>query len=325
MTVVVDVAASRPHYLDHVAGVWEALPDTHRGRLLVPDRLAGQVERLELPRGGGDRRGRGDVVLVAGWDDAAGARMWRRVALMEHGVGQTYRETDNPVDDRHPGYAGGTGRCGVVDVFLCPNDRVAALNRAACPGARVEVIGSPLLDRLMRVERAPRFDVGFTWHWDSGLCPETRCTFGYWQPAVVGLAGQLRVLGSAHPRAQAQLFGRYQAAGIATEGALERLVASVRVVVADNTSALFLAAGLGLPVVVLNHPGYRRHVDHGLRFWEFADVGPQVGEPGDLAAVVADVLRAPDLVRAGEIVGELFPFRDGGSARRAVEVLVSGT
>lgn len=259
---------------------------------------------------------RGDTILTASWADAACARQWKTVALMEHGVGQTYGAGSG-----HPAYAGGQGRCGHVDLFLCPNERVAALNRAACPGARVVVTGTPWLDDLARVERRPDVDVAVSFHWDCELCPETRCTVDDWWPAVAGLAGRFRLAGHGHPRAQPVLFPRYMDVGIEVVARFEDVVARAPVFAADNTSCLFYAAALGLGVVVLDSPGYRRRVNHGLRFWEYADVGVRVDRGIDLAAAVGEA-RAGPTVRAAEIVGELFPWR-GCAAGRTVDVLTN--
>lgn len=319
--VIVDAVATQSHYLDHLLPIWEALPIEARGYLSTPEPLRAGIDV-------GTDGPRGDIVLVASWGDAQTCRMWRKVALMEHGVGQTYRESGVVT---HAAYAG-ADRCDRIDLFLCPNQRVAGLNRTACPDARIEVIGDPYLDRLQHtVVRNPVFDVGFTWHWDCRFgpdepqIPELQCTFAWWEPAVRGVAERWSVLGTAHPRAQASLFARYRRMGVPTETAFDRFVSSAKVLVCDNSSAMFHAAALGIPVVVLNHPEYRRNVDHGLRFWEYADIGPQVDRLENLSDVIADVLDHPDghAERASEIVRDLFPFRDGLATQRAVAALLA--
>lgn len=320
--VIVDAVATQPHYLDHLLPIWEALPIEARGYLSIPEPLRAGIDV-------GTDGPRGDIVLVASWGDAQTCRMWRKVALMEHGVGQTYRESGVVA---HAAYAG-ADRCDRIDLFLCPNQRVADLNRTACPTARIEMIGDPHLDRLQHtVVRNPVFDVGFTWHWDLKFgpdkphVPELQCTFDWWKPAVQRVAERWGVLGSAHPRAQASLFPRYRRMEVPTEAAFNRFVGSIKVLVCDNSSAMFYAAALGVPVVILNHPEYRRDVDHGLRFWEYADIGPQIGHLGDLPGVTADVLADPArwATRAHEVCAELFPMRDGLSAQRAASILANG-
>lgn len=309
---VVDCFVSQPHYVDHVAAVWRAL-GAHTGHLWAAPAAAGRVAELGLSSrtDGGTR---GDTILTASWADARCSRQWSTVALMEHGVGQTYGTGAG-----HPAYAGGEGRCGHVDLFLCPNERVAVANRSACPEARVEVVGTPWLDVLAGIERRPDVDVAVSFHWDCDLCPETRCTADDWWPSVVDLAAARSVLGHGHPRAQPVLFPSYWDAGIETVARFEDVVARARVFVADNTSALYLAAAVGLGVVVLDSPGYRRHVDHGLRFWEMADVGVRVDRGPDLAVAVRKAMAGPT-DRAAAIVGELFPYR-GCAVERTVGAL----
>lgn len=307
---VVDAFASCSHYLDHIAPIWRALGDS-RGHLWVGPGARGRLEELGLYQG--EDGGRGDVILVASWADARTARAWGTVALMEHGVGQTYGEV-------HPAYAGGPGRCDMIDVFLCPNERVAAANRRACPGARVEVVGTPWLDELARVDRCPDVDVAVSWHWDLDLCPETRCTVDDWWPAVLDLAGECPLVGHGHPRAWPVLNARYVDAGIEPVERFEDVARRARVFVADNTSALFYAAALGLGVVVLDSPGYRRDVELGVRFWEHADVGVRVDRRAGLSAAVHEAIAGPT-VQASGIVEELFPWR-GSAVERAVGVLV---
>lgn len=319
--MIVDVVATRSHYLDHVLPIWEALPGENRGRLHTPDSLAPGVDRSDSQR-------RGDVVLVASWGDAQTCRMWRKVVLMEHGVGQSYT-SDGVV--AHAAYAG-ADRCDQIDLFLCPNQSVADLNRTACPNAKIEVIGDPYLDRLQHtVVRNPTFDVGFTWHWDLKLgpdephIPELQCTFDWWKPAVQRVAKRWSVLGTAHPRAQTSLFPRYRRMGIPTEAAFDDFIGAVKVLVCDNSSAMFHAAGLGIPVVVLNHPEYRRDVDHGLRFWEYADIGPQIDRIEDLSNAIESVLAEPGkhAGRVDAIVEGLFPHRDGLAAQRVIAALLA--
>lgn len=303
-----DCWASQSHYLDHLAPVWRALGPS-RGRLYVPAHLVTHARSLGMEPGG--PQGRYDTLLTAGWSDARTGRRWAQVALMEHGVGQSYREG-------HDAYAGGLGRCDHVDLFLCPNQRAAAANRAACPDARIEIVGSPWLDGLADIERRPDVDVAVAFHWDCDLNPETACTADHWWPAVEALRYTCRVVGHAHPRAR-RLRARFGGTGIEFVGSFGEVVRRSRVFVADNTSCLYAAAACGLGVVVLDHPTYRRDVEHGLRFWDCADVGVRCSTPYELAGAVERAMAGPT-VRAREIVEELFPWR-GRAVERAVGVL----
>jgi hypothetical protein len=76
-------------------------------------------------------------------------------------------------------------------------------------------------------------------------------------------------------------------------------------------------------VVVLNRPDYRRHVNHGLRFWDAADVGVQVDRPADLSDAVADALRDdPSRQAAREAaLGLVYAYRQG-AAKRAADAIM---
>lgn len=286
----VDVLASQPHYADHLAPVWEALPEEVRGVFYATRRVQDRVAfPTVLPRGHVQSD---NVALVAGHADLQRTG-GRRSILMEHGCGQSYVP-------RHPGYAGGPGRSSTI-LFLCPNEYSAELNRVASPDARVVVCGSPRLDRLRQLR--PVTDgrtVTFTWHWDCRLVPETGSAWPWASPAIPGVVsdGRWRVLGSGHPRMLRDVTPTYQRWGVEVVESFEQVVAETDVLVADNTSAMFDFAALGGRVVVLNPPWYRRNVEHGLRFWSAAGVGVQVDSLEDLVPAIAEAFADPPTVAA---------------------------
>lgn len=324
----VDAYASQPHFLDHILPIWRALPDELRGTFLIdrtirPHAAARGLEATPAT----SMHLRGDhlrPIIVAGNGDLI--RTHRRPAIfMEHGAGQTYLE-------KHPSYAGGTGRRH-VGLFLNPNATVEGLNRAAAPAAAQATIGSPRLDRFhaepARVARrfpsststALRPKVALTFHWRCRVNPETYGALEHYQDTLEELAaGPWDIIGHGHPRlfedAWARLEERYRAAGIRPERDFERVLEEADVLVGDNTSAIYEFASTGRPVVLMNAPWYRRHVDHGLRFWQYADVGIQVDEPAALAAGIRKALRDPDTQRRRRetICAAVYANRDGTAA-----------
>lgn len=312
----VDAVATEPHYLDHMLPVWRALPDHLRGTFYLSRRLMFRMPEAELLQ---SRLPKGDgLVLVAGFADLK-RTAGRHAILMEHGCGQSY-------GGAHPAYAGGTGRHNVVG-FLLPNQQSAARCRVAYPDRRVEVIGSPRLAHLQGIpERrtSNRTTVAFSFHWDNPELPETRSAWGHFLPGVEMMARdpKYRVIGHGHPKLFADIEPVYRKMGVETASSFEEVVERADVFVCDNSSTLFEFAYVRGPVVVMNPPWYRTDVNHGLRFWEAADVGPQVWDPGSIPGAVELALREPwpgkeaalsvafDAVedpaaRAAQIIGEL--------------------
>jgi CDP-glycerol glycerophosphotransferase (TagB/SpsB family) len=115
----------------------------------------------------------------------------------------------------------------------------------------------------------------------------------------------------------------YGQVGIRFVPEFDDIVRQADVYVCDNSSTLFEFATLDRPVVVLNAPWYRRDVNHGLRFWEYADIGVQVDSPDDLIAGIAEALNDSPArqARRREIVNELYPFL-GHAAQHAATQLV---
>lgn len=290
---MIGAAASLDHYWDHLAPVMGALP-------------------VELREGF-------EATLVASYRDLRAVRPSRKsshprpIALLEHGIGQSY-------SNRHPSYPGGRER-DAVGLFLSPNARAGAADRAAYPAARVEVVGSPRLDGLLHREGRAGRVVATTFHWDSLVAPETRSSFDEYATAVVELAQRFEVIGHAHPRAAHQLAPWYARVGIPFVRDFADVCRRADLLVADNTSALYEFASTGRPVVVLNARGYRRNVEHGLRFWE-AVPGVQVDRPAQLLDAIerAFELQPEDVAMREAALDVAYSARSGAAERAAAAI-----
>ncbi len=323
--------ASQPHYLAHIDPVWEALPEELRG-----ESWAARPHKWGRPLPPRQRRPEG-LALVAGYADA------RRLApapcvYVEHGAGQSY--DGDPKGKSHPCYSGGRGLQN-VRVFLAPNERVADRWRRAYPDAAVEVVGCPRLDRYHRqdggfgghlqglpLSAATRPTVALTFHWDAPVCPEARSAWPHYDAALPALvaaarANGWRLLGHGHPRIWPRLRARWAELGIEHTADPDRVLAEADLLVADNTSLMFEAAAVGIPIVVLNAPWYRRDVCHGLRFWDAGDVGLQVDEPSELVATVARALADPPEAAdaRSRVVMQIYPVLDGRASERAADAI----
>lgn len=312
---MIDFLASERQYFDHLEPVWRQLPAGKRGSFFVPEHLFGYaVTSGVTPSPPGPV---GSVAVAASWGDLNGCHPSQRRVLMEHGVGQTYAGLE-----WNQRYAGAHGRES-IDLFLSPNQRVYDLNTAATPGAQHVIIGSPRLDELVNIVDAsqPLFDATVSFHFDTDFCDEITSAWAWIRPQLLQIGNSW--CGHAHPRCWDKLSRWYDEAGKTSFPYFPLALAMGAVYVCDNSSTIYEAAAAGRPVVLLNAPQYRRHVNHGLRFWEFADVGVQVNHKNELGPAIELALEDPIEVamRRAEIVDELFPHRGEAAYRASASIL----
>jgi hypothetical protein len=322
--VVIDLVAGERQFLDHLAPVWQALPDRARGRFTVPETLTDHATSLDLQTvtalDDDDR-----PTLVASVGDLKRAHDAGRthVALIEHGIGMSYG--GDPGWAHRSSYPGGRGRD--ADLFLHPNETSAARDRTAYPEVRVEVVGCPKLDTLPAREPGPGPVVAVAFHWD-GAIPELRWAWPRFRHAVVRLAARYTVIGHGHPRAMADLAPWYRRAGIEVVPDFRDVCRRADLLVFDNSSVGFEFAATGRPVVVLEPYHYRRGVQHGLRFWDAIPglvCQDRAGVPDavSLAMVVERALEdPPEAQKARERSLELVYAHRSGAAERAAAVLL---
>lgn len=318
---MIDLAASHRHYFDHLLPVWRALPAEMRGDVYLAETFRSSIPGAR-PLGKLSKSDR--PVLIAGFDDL------RRVAghaiLMEHGCGQSYAgDPDNRSAAGNPAYAGGDGRHGVL-AFLCPNEYAAARNRAASPDSAVVVIGSPRLAALQALPAAPPAErpvVAFGFHWPCTISPEAGSGWAHWRDAVASLAatGEVEVLGHGHPRAWSDLAAAYLDMGVEPVRSFDEVLTRAHVYACDNSSTMFEWAALRGPTVVLDWPDCRPWIDHGLRWWDAADIGPRILEPAALPAAIQSALAVQPWPGAEERIDRVFPGVEDPAAR-AVEAIL---
>jgi hypothetical protein len=325
LLVAIDFTARLSHYLDHLAPVWRALPDSERGTFWTPEGLVDHAERLGVEANPyrGERipwRGGGPILVAATQDVRRAAPTGRRLAYLPHGVGQSFVDADG---GRHRGYGGGAGYES-VSLFLAPNERNAALWRASYPGAEVVVTGCPKLGGRAR-ETGPRGDlVVVSFHWKARIgIPEAGSAFDEFRPALSALARRGRLALHAHPRIRRNVRQEAARLGVPFVETFEEVLDTAAVYVNDASSTLYEFAAFGGPVVVMHSRAFRREVEHGVRFWEFADVGVQVDRAGHLAAAVGWALEDNPIraERRRAISRELYPFDD--PAERAASAVLT--
>lgn len=306
--------ASEPHYVEHIAPIWHALPPEQRAWFSVANtKAAWRAEQLDVPvileRHGKIKRRGSEPTVVAGFHDLR--KIGRRPAIfVEHGAGQSY--PDGGLG--HPNYSGGRNR-GQVAAFLCPNRAVAHRNGVAYPGVPTFRVGCPKLDHLRALRRARvpslsrKVTVAVSFHFDApAVAPEARWAFPHYRQAIADLAGcgQVNVLGHGHPRAMPHLRGFWRQLGVPVAESFDQVVEQADVYVCDNSSTIFEAAAVGLPALMLNAPWYRRDVEQGLRFWRAADFLPMVDEPEDLLRGIAAAQSPRVEAACAELAAEVY-------------------
>lgn len=285
---MIDFYCSQPHYWRHLYPVLAVL------------RARGHQPNVWAPRGINTSWGRplgpyedahvAQVVVVAGEIDARRFQHTRKVIYLEHGAGQTYLDgLDGDV-----GYSGGPNLDHCL-LFLCPSEQVAARWRVAYPKARAIAVGCPALD----VHNGPirKQNVYVTTHWRCSVCPETWPVFDEYRLAIEALREDLdsegiTLVGHSHPRDATRRARDYAEMGISFEPDPDVVLDFARLLIADNTSLMYEAASLDIPVLALNGKQYRRDVEHGMRFWSQVP-GMQCDRPVDLSDAVAAALTDP--------------------------------
>lgn len=280
---VLDVYTSAANYVDHIAPIWNALPDQLRGTWWTKATGHRRAVELDLPARRTHQPPPADhPILVASYADEKVIRQ-RPVIYLEHGVGQHYNELDAS--------SFGRGNRRNVVLYLATNDYCAERMQRQFPNADTAIVGAPKLDQHIPIvaERlaAATHDtptVGFGWHW-NGHVPESKTARPRYARAIAAL--DMAIVGHGHPRIFDQLTPWYQKLGIPTERHFDDLLDRIDVYACDNSSTMFEAAALDMPVVVLNAPWYRRNVEHGIRFWSHSGIGPHVDHPHQLPDAIA--------------------------------------
>lgn len=241
------------------------------------------------------------------------------VAFVEHGAGASYEGVSHLLSVSH-GYAPP-----VAAVLTTPAQE--AVHRRAF-GDRVHVIGCPKLDAWhgYKHKRSKPPVVAFSHHWEQRQYPETRSAWPWdataWERLIA--SGEYRVLGHKHPGDRRDIEGWCRHHGIEFVPSFDEVMRLADVYVADNSSTLYEFAATGRPVVCLSPPWYRRHINHGVRFWEHVP-GVECAIAEHLEACIAEALVDVPARRAmrQRAVEAVYGPLDGGAASRAVEVIQS--
>jgi hypothetical protein len=236
--------------------------------------------------------------------------------MMEHGTGHGFGGAAWP---------NGPGGRDVVNLFLPPNqytaDKIHSVRDTPC-----EVIGTPKLDWVK--------DALFEWHDPPVVCisfhhghkkrkpPEAGSAFEHYADFIPELKKHFNLVAHGHPLSRERDVPFFERLGIHFLHDFEEVLRTVDIYVNDLSSTLYEFITAGKPVVVLNAPWFRREVYHGLRFWDYTDIGFNVDEPDELIPAIEATIKDPNLFaqRRKDTVRDLFPYF-GSSVQRAVQVI----
>lgn len=319
----------QPHFCAMLLPLYLGLPEQYRGTFYARGPAWKTAQAAGVKAVSSRLRERKGPVVVASHEDYRASRP-APIVMVNHGCGQTYWGAPDELGYRHASYSGGVDRSRIV-LNLCPSERDAALNREWWPDAVSVACGPWRLDPFLNGERQRSPDesplVVISFHADVAVAAETRYALPHFRQAIKSLAasGRFNLAGHGHPRVQHQLSAFWKECGIPFIPTLDEVFGRASVYVCDNSSSQMETAALGIPNVVLNDPGYRRHVNHGLRFWDNIP-GIEVDDPSRLGAAIAYALEdteslqvkrrlAVEAVYDGDVL-------DGMATYRAVDALM---
>ena len=331
----IDFLATQVNYFDHIAPVWDALPLEARGTFWVTDYLqdyAWAHMQHSLYLFAYDSTSDSPVlppiygkhpILVAAYGDLIFAKKTspeRPVLYMEHGIGHTFGKAAHP---------NGRGKRDLVSLFLAPNEYTAKKIREVRK-TPIEVIGTPKMDkwftdylRTSTRNDPPVIAIGFHHGHKNTPVPESGSAFEHYVDILPSLTEKFKLLAYAHPLAEKHQRPIYEALGIPFTTDFFRVMKMADICINDLSSALYEFLVTGKPVIVLNAPWFRRDVQHGIRFWDYSDIGINVEDPKELSVAIDLTLRKPyfHAEEREKALRDLYPYL-GQASRRAANVIV---
>ena len=177
------------------------------------------------------------------------------------------------------------------------------------------------MDKRPSLEPGQEPCIGITFPWPAFVALEAGTALGCCRDILSYLGTSYRTIGGAYLRGHwgRRMAARYKEAGIPFVEHFDDVCRKADLYITDNSSTLFEFAATGRPVVVLNSPEWRRNVNHGLRFWDAANVGINVDRAKDLIGAVARALDDPPQVQMEreKALSIVYAHRSGAAERAA--------
>jgi hypothetical protein len=332
--MTIDFLARQSYFIHHLAPIWNTINPADRGTFYILDHCEEEARKklkdplLEIYTDDGDCGS--NPIVTAAYGDAVRAYDWdhgRPVILCEHGVGLTFGKA---------AYADGLGQRVNFSLFPVQSEYVLSKVHPDLKHKPHPVVGVPKMDifagEFQKPHPMPRLPtIGLAFHHGDKFS----------RPGVVGsawehyaeklpeLAKRYKVLMHAHPTAAGGLHDVYknmQALGAEFVPEFETMMRRADILINDTGSASYEFIVTGKPVILLNAPWFDRKEKYGLRFWDYADIGPQIDDPYFLIKVIDETIEHPDATRPyrSKAVSDLFPYL-GESSIHMVDAILNHT
>jgi len=327
----VDFLACEHHNFSHLLPVWEKIPAEQKGAFYIltlldaADRFKEKekvknlkiyastdklIQDLNLSR---------RLLVTSSFYDQFLQQVIRPMVFVAHGGGQTYLGQPLHLYPR---------KNYVLDII--PNHHMAEVFDKRYPLTEKHVVGCPKLDTwhtTFKKKDNPRPVVALSFHFDRQTVPETRSSWPHFKPALEKLAAQKqwKILGHGHPRMIDTLTPYYEQYDIKIVNNFDDVLEKADLYICDHMATLYEFASTERPVVVLNAPWYRRDVEHGLRYWEHADVGINCNHPDELISAIKTALSDPpeQKEKRRKAVQAVYTYTDGKASKRAARAIIN--
>lgn len=329
----IDFLACEHHNFSHLLPVWEKIPPDQRGAFYILTHLdpadqfkeKEKVSPLKIHQSVQaliqDLNQSRQLLVTSSFFDPFLQQVIRPMVFLAHGGGQTYQGQPLHLYTR---------KNYVLDIV--PNNHMAEVFNKRYPASKKHIVGCPKLDKWhtsFQKKNNPKPVIALSFHFDRTALPETRTAWPHFKPALKELAAQKqwRILGHGHPRIINTLIPFYEKLGIEIVRDFDQVLQTADLYICDHMSTLYEFASTGRPVVVLNAPWYRRDIEHGLRFWEHADVGINCDRPENLIQAIEKALIDPPARKAKreKAVQGVYAHVDGKASERAARAIIDFT
>jgi hypothetical protein len=189
-------------------------------------------------------------------------------------------------------------------------------------------IGVPKLDKYHKNiysynKKIDKTNIVISFHWDCKIVPETRSCFRFYRSVIKSMKEDFNIKIHGHPRNMKKYKAFADYIEVEYLETFDEVIEQGWIYCCDNSSTIFEWISLDRPVVLLNSHFYRRNVEHGMRFWEFSDIGPNVDVPKTLPDILTKSLTSNQNYqqRRKDVKNQVYFKPDGQGAKRAALAL----